>query len=129
MTILALGLALAVLAGLTVMQLLLIGGRPVGEYAWGGQHRVATPRLRQAAVVAVVLYAGFALLLLSRAGVLHGGDTTAIAAATWVLFAYCASSIALNAISRSRRERIVQTPVSMLLALGVLVIAINGPGA
>ncbi|GAA1227521.1 hypothetical protein GCM10009676_07250 [Prauserella halophila] len=129
MTFLALGVALAVLIGLAVMQLLFIGGRQVGEYVWGGQHRVATPRLRRAAVVAIVLYAEFALLLLSRAGVLPGGDTTAITAATWVLLAYCASSIALSAVSRSRRERIVQTPVSILLALGALVVAINGTGA
>lgn len=128
MSVVALGPALVVLTGLTVMQVLFIGGLPIGEYAWGGQHRTATPRLRRAAVVAIVLYALFAALLLSRAGILPGGDTTVVAAPTWVLFAYCAASIVLNAVSRSRRERIVQTPVSILLALSVLIIAISGPG-
>jgi hypothetical protein len=32
--------AVAVLAGLVVFQLMLIAGRPLGEYAWGGSHRI-----------------------------------------------------------------------------------------
>ncbi|PSK93694.1 hypothetical protein CLV63_116101 [Murinocardiopsis flavida] len=128
MTTAAIAVALAVLIGLAVMQVLIIAGRPVGEYAWGGQHRVATPRLRRAAAAAIVLYVGFALLLMSRAGVLPGGSTGVIVVATWVLFAYCAVAIVPNSISRSRRERLVQTPVSIVLAFSVLVIA-AAPGA
>ncbi len=122
----ALLVALALLAGLTVMQFLIIGGQPIGEYAWGGQHRVPPPRLRRAAVVAILLYLGFAALLLSRSGVLPGRGTGVIAVATWVLFAYCIVGTVLNLISRSRRERLVQTPVSTLLAISVLLIA-TGP--
>jgi hypothetical protein len=128
MTIAALVVALAVLIGLSVMQILIICGLPVGEYAWGGQHRVATPRLRLLAVVAIALYVGFSLLLMSRSSVLAGGSTRMVVVATWVLFAYCAVSIALNAASRSRRERIVQTPVSILLTLSVLVVAMAPVG-
>lgn len=123
MTTMALVLTLSVLAGLTMMQVLLIGGLPLGDYGWGGQHRVLPPRLRVAAAVAILLYAGFAVLILSRAGVLAGGGTTLVVVATWVLFGYCAVSIVPNAISRSRQERIVQTPVSVLLTAGVLIIA------
>jgi hypothetical protein len=128
MTITALVVALAVFIGLSVMQILIISGRPIGEYAWGGQHRVATPRLRLLAVVAIALYVGFSLLLMSRSGVLAGGSTRVVVVATWALFAYCALSIALNAASRSRRERIVQTPVSVLLTLSVLVVAMGPVG-
>lgn len=128
MTIAALVVALTVLIGLSVMQILIISGLPVGEYAWGGRHRVATPRLRLLAVVAIALYVGFSLLLMSRSGVLAGGSSRVVVVATWVLFAYCAVSIALNAASRSRRERIVQTPVSVLLTLSVLVVAMSPVG-
>ena len=127
MTIAALVLALAVLAGLAVMQVLIIMGKPVGEYAWGGQNRVPTPRVRKASVAAIALCVAFALLLMSRAGVLPGGSTLVIVVATWVLFAYSTFMIGLNAISRSRRERVVATPVSALMALSVFVIAL-GPG-
>jgi hypothetical protein len=49
--IVALVVSLAILAALTVMQVLLIAGAPIGEYAWGGQHRVLPSRRRLAAVV------------------------------------------------------------------------------
>lgn len=125
MTTMALVLTLSILAGLALMQILLIGGLPLGDYGWGGQHRALPPRLRVAAAVAILLYAGFAVLLLSRSGVLADGGSTLVVAATWVLFGYCAVSIVPNAISRSRRERLVQTPASVLLTVGVLVIAVG----
>ncbi len=39
----ALVLTLTILAGLTLMQVLLIGALPLGDYGWGGQHRVLPP--------------------------------------------------------------------------------------
>lgn len=123
MTTAALVLALAVLAGLAWMQVLLISGRPIGHYAWGGQHRVLPLQLRRAAGGAILLYVGFAVLLLSRAGVLPGGETRLVVVATWVLAVYCALSVVLNAMSRSRHERIVQIPLSILLTVSVFTIA------
>lgn len=125
MIMIALTVTLVVLAGLTLMQILLIAGLPLGSIAWGGQHRVLPRRLRIAAVVAIMLYVGFAALLMSRAGLLPGGSLPVVIVGTWILFAYCAASIVLNAISRSRNERLVQIPVSALLTIGVLVIAIG----
>ena len=128
MTAVALVLTLSILAGLALMQILLISGLSLGDYGWGGQHRVLPPRLRVASAVAILLYAGFAVLVTSRAGILPGAGTPLVIVATWVLFAYCAVSIVMNAISRSRQERIVQTPVSVLLTAGVLVIAAGPTG-
>jgi|TARA_B100000700_G_scaffold102515_1_gene115618 hypothetical protein len=72
--------------------------------------------------VSVVLYAAFAALLLRRAGAL--GDAGAVSqVATWVLFAYFGIGVLLNAISRSRPERIVMTPVSAVLTACAVVIA------
>ncbi|MBE1490952.1 hypothetical protein [Plantactinospora soyae] len=128
MTTVALVLTLSILAGLALMQILLISGLPLGNYGWGGQHPVLPPRLRVASAVAILLYAGFAVLVMGRAGILPGRGTRLVIVATWVLFAYSAVSIVMNAISRSRQERIVQTPVSVLLTVGVLIIA-AGPTA
>jgi hypothetical protein len=121
----ALVVALALLTGLAVMQLLLLAGAPLGSIAWGGRHRVLPSRLRVAAVVALGLYAGFAALLLSRAGVLPGSTLPVIMVLTWILFGYCVLSIVPNVMSRSRNERIVQIPVSTLLSASVLIIALS----
>ncbi|GAB3746214.1 hypothetical protein [Microlunatus parietis] len=124
----ALIVALTLLAGLAVMQVLLIAGVPLGSIAWGGRHRVLPSRLRWAAVVALGLYTGFAALLLSRAGVLPGSTLPVIMVLTWILFGYCVLSIVPNVISRSRNERIVQVPVSTLLSASVLIIALGPTG-
>jgi hypothetical protein len=125
MTAAALILTITILLALTTVQMLLLAGVPIGQYAWGGKDRILPPRLRVAAVVAILLYAAFASLLASRVGVLPGGDSSPVVIATWILFAYSALSIIPNLASKSRPERAVQTPVSVALSLGILVIAIG----
>ena len=75
MTAIALYVSLAILAGLAVMQTLLIVGAPIGHYAWGGKHPILAVRQRFAAGVAIILYAGFAAVLLSRGGISKFSDT------------------------------------------------------
>ena len=126
MGIVGLAVSLAILAALAVMQVLLISGAPIGEYAWGGQHRVLPRRLRMGAAVAIILYVAFAAMLLSRSGVLPGGASVGIVVGTWVLFGYAVLSVLPNLASRSRKERAVQAPVSILLAISIgLVAALN----
>lgn len=111
---------------LAVFQILLIAGVPLGRFAWGGQDDVLTARKRVGSVVAVVLYVGFALLALTRAGVIGElADALPIVIAMWVVFGYLALGVVMNAISRSRPERFVMTPVSLVLAILALVVALG----
>ena len=126
MTAIALVVALALLTALAVLQILAASGLPLGRFVWGGQHRVLPRGLRVASAASVLVYAGLAALLLSRAGVLPAGDSTAVIVLTWVVFAFFAASVALNAISRSPAERWTMTPTSLLLAAATLVIALGG---
>jgi hypothetical protein len=117
-------LAVLVLVALGVFQALLVAGRPLGRYAWGGQHEVLPRNLRIGSCVAILLYVVFALIILSRSGlypVLTGGW---IRTAHWVLTVYLFSGVILNGISRSRPERLVMTPVTALLALLCLYVAV-----
>ena len=126
MTTIALVVALALLAALAVLQLLVASGLPYGRFVWGGTHRVLPHGLRVASAASVLVYAGLAALLLSRAGVLPAGDSTAVIVLTWVVFAFFAASVALNAISRSPAERWTMAPTSLLLAAATLAIALGG---
>ena len=125
MITLALTSALVLLAALAALQVLVALGLPFGHFVWGGQHKVLPTRLRIASVVSVVLYAAIAAVLLSRAGVIPGGDSTFVLITTWVLFGYFALGILMNAISRSRPERFTMTPVTIALALATLIIAMT----
>lgn len=121
----ALTAALIVLSALAVLQLLLAFGVPWGRVAWGGAHQVLPRRQRVGSCAAVLLYVGFAALLLSRTGVLPAGDHPFVVIMTWVLLAYFVLSIFVNAMSSSMAERWTMVPVCMVLAAATLIIAIG----
>jgi hypothetical protein len=112
--------ASVLLACLAVFQVLLAAGRPLGRFAWGGQHEVLPPALRIGSVLSVVSYAVIAWLLW-RAVVQAGYDGPWM----WVLTAFFGVGVLMNAASRSRPERLVMTPVVLVLALSCLLIALG----
>jgi hypothetical protein len=105
------------LAALAVFQGFLAAGAPLGEFAWGGQHRVLPRRLRIGSVVSIVLYALFSAVALAKAGVLTlFPGTPVVDVAMWIIAGYLVLGIPMNAISRSRKERLVMTPTVLVLA-------------
>jgi hypothetical protein len=118
--------ACTILAALAVFQAALIARAPIGRFAWGGQHEVLTPRLRVGSAVSIVLYAAFAVLIVERAELAtiigHAGFAQA---ACWVLFGYFTLGIVMNSVSRSKPERNTMVPVSLVLAVLVLVVALG----
>lgn len=125
MTATAAILACALLAGLAVFQAALVAGAPLGRFAWGGAHRVLPARLRAGSVVAIVIYAVSAAVILDASGLaspLPAGASPDLA--VWAAAAYFGVGVVLNALSRSRPERAVMTPVSAALAACCLVVAL-----
>ena len=113
-----------VLAALAVFQLLLISGAPLGRFAWGGQHTVLPARLRVGSAVSVLLYGLFALIVLERAGLSAlFTDERVGRIGTWVLVGYLSLGVLMNAVSRSKPERYLMTPVALLLAGLCLLVA------
>ncbi|WP_432544314.1 hypothetical protein [Kineococcus sp. SYSU DK002] len=106
-------LLLLVVAG---FQVALAAGAPWGRAAYGGAPDHLPPRLRVTSLVAALVWATAALLVLRRAGV--GVRTPlpegALPAALWVLVALLAVGAVLNLITRSRVERAVWAPVSVV---------------
>jgi hypothetical protein len=117
--------ALVVLAALAVFQGLLVAGAPLGRFAWGGQHQVLPAGFRIGSLVSIALYAAFAVLILQAAGSLSLLPAGFVEVAVWVLTGYFVLGIAMNAISRSRPERLVMTPVVAILAVAWLLLALG----
>jgi hypothetical protein len=117
--------ACAILLALAVFQIALVAGAPLGHFAWGGSHRVLPGRLRAGSVVAVVIYAAIAAVTLQRAGVVTTLPPSVADAGIWVATAYLALGIPLNAISRSRAERLTMTPIVLVLFVLLLVVALG----
>lgn len=95
-------------------------GAPLGRFAWGGQHHVLPMRLRVGSLVSILVYVLLGWVILARAAQDDGHGVLAVA--TWVIAGYFLLGVALNLASRSRAERIVMTPVALLL--GVLTVAV-----
>ncbi|MGX9901513.1 hypothetical protein ACW0JT_19345 [Arthrobacter sp. SA17] len=103
------------LAILALFQLLLIIGLPFGRYAWGGQNPVLPIRHRVGSAVSIVVYAIFSVLALNRAALTSILPRQASVIAMWVIATYLALSVLPNLASRSRPEKLVMTPVSLVL--------------
>ena len=123
MTVAVLGVVL--LGGLAVLQTALIAGAPLGRFAWGGRHAVLPSGLRIGSAVAIALYVVFAAFMLQGAGALDVLPEGLTGPALWVLTGYFALGVVMNAVSRSRSERSVMTPVSAVLAACCLVLALH----
>lgn len=116
-----------VLIGLMIFQLLLVLGRPYGQYAWGGQHRVLPIGYRIGSVIAIIIYVISVIVMLESAGLIAFISNTAISQyGIWVLFIYFLIGVPLNAISRSKPERNTMTPIVLLLCVLTLVVALAG---
>jgi thiol:disulfide interchange protein len=113
-------LATVLLGGLALFQAGLAAGMPWGRLAWGGQHEVLPPSLRIGSAVSVVSYAVIAWVVW-RAATEPEDDRPWM----WVLTAFFGLGVAMNAASRSRPERLVMTPIVLVLALSCLLIALG----
>lgn len=113
------------LGALAVFQAVLVAGAPLGRFAWGGQHVVLPTRLRVGSAVSIALYGVFAVLMLQAAGIVSVLPDRVATVGIWVLAVYLVLGVVLNAVSRSRPERLVMTPVALALAVVCVVLAVR----
>ena len=114
------------MAGLIIFQVALIAGAPLGHFAWGGQDRVLPVQKRLGSAISIGLYLIFAVLVLQRAGLANVLPWPGIVVvATWVLAGYFALGIVLNAVSRSRPERLTMAPLSAVLTVLTVIVALS----
>ncbi len=116
----------AVAIGVVVFQFALALGAPWGVYAMGGSFPGRfPPPLRVAAMIQGVVIGLLALVVLSDAGVTLPEIATGLPWLVWVPVAVSVVAVALNAISRSARERRIWVPVAVVLLVSSLVVALN----
>lgn len=125
MIIFATILSLLLLLGLAVFQILLATGKPLGEYAWGGNHKILPKKLRISSLSSIVIYAIFAIFIVTKSGIAEIIPSSEVVNyGMWTMTVYMIIGIGLNAISRSKKERNAMTPVATLLVISFLIITI-----
>lgn len=112
---------------LMVFQICLAAGAPWGRLAWGGAHERLPRTLRIGSAISAAVMAALTWYYLSWAfdwpPVLPEAARTMTA---WVLVALFSAGTLMNAASRSRPERLVMTPVNVVLLACSLSIALAG---
>ena len=104
-------------------QLALGAGAPLGELAMGGRYPGQFPvQMRVAAIVQGVIIGVLAAIVLTKAGVV----ATPLDAPwlIWIVVAFSAVSLFVNAISRSPKERRMWVPAAIVMLGSSLVVAI-----
>lgn len=115
---------LVLLSLLAAFQIALAAGAPLGRFAFGGRHEVLPLDLRIGSAVAVLVYALFALFLLSKAGLASIVGEPLLTVGMWVITAYLVLAAVLNLLSRSKSERALMTPVALAIGAVFLVVTV-----
>lgn len=119
-------IATFIFTSLAIFQLLLAIGKPYGEYAWGGQHKVLPRNLRIGSVISVGLYTFFSMILIDASALIQTfPDGLVKSYGIWFLIAYLIIGVFVNSISRSKKERNTMTPIIIVLLIFGLIIGLN----
>ena len=110
---------------IAVFQVLLSLGYPLGEYAMGGYYKVLPKKLRIVGIVnaLILLFMGF--VFLQHTNVLVGLDFLPTHILVWVITILLGLNTIANLLSRSKKERLVMTPLSGFTFLLCLFIAVS----
>lgn len=110
---------------IAVFQVLLSLGYPLGEFAMGGYYKVLPKKLRIVSVfnALILLFMGF--VFLQHTTVLQGFDFISTNIFVWVITIFLGLNTLANLISRSRKERLIMTPLSGVAFILCLFISIS----
>ena len=109
----------AVLFGIiAVMTVLVACGLPLGEFTMGGQHKILPKKLRVAAVISFFIQI-FAMIIILQAGgfIPLFFSPTVNKYICFFFAAYLSLNTIMNMISKSKKEKYVMTPISLIAAI------------
>ncbi|MFP6581310.1 MAG: hypothetical protein VCD00_02000 [Candidatus Hydrogenedentota bacterium] len=106
---------------MTVFQLALAAGAPLGEAAWGGQHRVLPTKLRIGSAVSVGIFLLGIACVLETAHIATVLNAPALCrVVVWGLTGLTALSTVGNAMSTSKLERAIMTAACLTMTAACL---------
>ena len=131
MTETASSLAAILLVAVAAVQVALALGAPFGHLSWGGRHHGRLPdklRIGSGAGAVVLLLA--ALIALAQGGLIDWSPIPSgwLTGATWLFAAFFTLNTLGNLSSESRFEKLVFAPVTAVLVLLMVVLALTGDG-
>ena len=109
----------AILFGIiATMTVLVACGLPLGEFTMGGQHKILPKKLRVAAVISLVIQIFAMLIILQAGGFISLWLSLKLTKYICFFFAaYLSLNTIMNMISKSKKEKYVMTPISLIAGI------------
>ena len=109
----------AVLFGvIAIMTVLVACGLPLGEFTMGGQHKILPKKFRVMAVISVAIQIFAMIIILQAGGFIPLCLSFKLTKYICFFFAaYLFLNTIMNLISKSRKEKYVMTPLSLIAGI------------
>ena len=109
----------AVLFGIiAIMTVLVACGLPLGEFTMGGQHKILPKKFRVMAVISVAIQIFAMIIILQAEGFISLWLSFKVTKYICFFFAaYLSLNTIMNMISKSRKEKYVMTPFSLIVGI------------
>ena len=109
-----------------LFQLALALGAPWGEYAMGGKYPGKfPPKIRVAAVIQLLILVFFGIIGLIRSGLILSSFYDFSAKGIWFVVGFFVLGTLMNTITPSKKERNIWAPITFILLLSSLGIALS----
>ncbi|QJU10254.1 hypothetical protein FBF26_03195 [Candidatus Saccharibacteria bacterium oral taxon 488] len=109
----------AVLFGIiAIMTVLVACGLPLGEFTMGGQHKILPKKLRVMAVISMAIQIFAMIIILQAGGFIPLWLSFEVTKYICFFFAaYLTLNTIMNMISKSKKEKYVMTPLSLIAGI------------
>jgi hypothetical protein len=109
-----------------ILYILLASGLPYGEYAMGGKYKILPKKERIICIISAVIQTFAILILLQAGGVISFGFSDKTANLLCYVFAvYLSLNVIMNLLSKSKKEKLFMTPLSIVIAICFWLTALN----
>ena len=101
-----------------ILSILMICGLPLGELTLGGQHKVFPGKMRLILLSQLILQVFFVVILLQKGGVMPLMFPFMVTKVICIVLAvYLSLNVFMNVFSKSKKERYIMTPLSLITAV------------
>ena len=109
---------------IATMTILVACGLPLGEFTMGGQHKILPNKFRVMAVISVAIQVFAMIVILQAGGFIPLCLSFKLTKYICFFFAaYLSLNTIMNMISKSRKEKYVMTPLSLIAGICFLITA------
>ncbi|MBH0168347.1 MAG: hypothetical protein ACQET8_15200 [Bacillota bacterium] len=110
---------------ISVFQVLLSLGYPLGEFAMGGFYKVLPKKLRIMSMIHAIILLFMGVVFLKHTDVLYGFNFLPTNTLVWIITVFLGLNTITNLLSQSKKERRMMTPYSSIAFLLCLFITLS----